>query len=147
MPSTPTLFDELPDDPAGDTSNAHAEGDPELAKVSAWFRGHSALEECFGQVLRQSFDEVLDGQRTGRFDVDELEKTEKTYIGTKVEIVCRAAFGIRKGAPGRMDYLIEGIEVDAKFSLTEGWTIPQEAVGQLCLVMSADDRRSVFRVG
>ena len=147
MPSTPTLFDELPDDPDDDASATRVGGDPELAKVSAWFRGHSALEECFGQVLRQSFDEVLDGQRTGRFDVDELEKTEKTYIGTKVEIVCRAAFGIHKGAPGRMDYLIEGIEVDAKFSLTEGWTIPQEAVGQLCLVMSADDRRSAFRVG
>jgi hypothetical protein len=147
MSSTPPLFDN-PTDDSDQGHEAHgSEDDPQLAKVAGWFQERSALEECFGEVLRQSFDEVLDGQRTGRFDVDDLEKTEKTYIGTKVEIVCRAAFGIGKGARGRMDYLIEGIEVDAKFSLTEGWTIPREAIDQLCLVMSANDRKSAFRVG
>ena len=147
MSSTPTLFDALSDEPPGIRLMPSADDDPELAKVAAWFHGQSALEECFGKVLRQSLDEVLDGQRTGRFDVNELEKTEKTYIGTKVEIVCRSAFGFHQGARGRMDYLIDGIEVDAKFSLTEGWTIPREAVGQLCLVMSANDGCSAFRVG
>lgn len=43
----------------------------------------------FGQAVRQAIDEVLDGPRTGRCKLAELAKTEKTYVGTKVEIVVR----------------------------------------------------------
>ncbi|MBB1251916.1 restriction endonuclease [Streptomyces sp. OF3] len=103
------------------------------------------MEERFASVLRQSIDEVLDGQRTGRFDVDELDKTEKTYLGTRVEIVARAAFGLGYGRA--MDYEIAGHEVDAKFTSGRTWTIPKEAMGHLCLVMSADDHRGRFEVG
>lgn len=107
-------------------------------------------EECaaaFGSVLRQSIDEVLDGQRTGRFDVSDLEKTEKTYLGTKVEIITRDHFGWERGQRGRMDYLIAGHEVDSKFTSGGNWTIPAEAVGHICLLMKADDHQSSFQVG
>ena len=47
-----------------------------------------------------------------------------------------------------MDYLVDGQEVDAKWSIRSGgWMIPTEAVGELCLCMTADDRRSTFSVG
>lgn len=38
-------------------------------------------EETFGEVIRRSIDEVLDGPRTGGWSLDQLEKTEKTYVG------------------------------------------------------------------
>ncbi|GLZ78729.1 hypothetical protein Afil01_35360 [Actinorhabdospora filicis] len=119
--------------------------DAGLDEVTWYFRGID--EELFGRVFRQSIDEVLDGPRTGRYRVDDLEKTEKTYLGTKVEIVLRAALGAKRGRKG-MDYLIAGHDVDAKFSLKPWrWPIPGEAVGHLCLLLHADDDASHFRVG
>ena len=100
----------------------------------------------FGAALRQSFDEVFDGQRTGRYSLTQLSKVEKTYIGTKVEIVIQAEFGLHRG--NRMDYIVDDQEVDAKWSIkSAGWMIPTEAVGELCLCMTADDDHSTFSVG
>ncbi|GAB2682798.1 NaeI family type II restriction endonuclease [Nocardia goodfellowii] len=137
-----TLFDtaedpvEPPEDHGADTG---------LAAVIAWFRKKDDLEALFAQSIRQSLDEVLDGQRTGRFDVEELDKTEKSYLGTKVEIVVRAAFELPKGE--RMDYAIDGHDIDAKWSIRREWNIPREAMGHLCLLMSANDRKATFDVG
>ena len=104
------------------------------------------MVERFGDAIRQSFDEVLDGQRTGRYRLDQLSPVEKTYIGTRVEIRTQAAFGLQRGH--RMDYLVDGEEVDAKWSIrSRGWMIPREAVGELCLCMTANDDRSTFSVG
>ncbi|MEV6043586.1 NaeI family type II restriction endonuclease [Streptomyces xanthochromogenes] len=116
-----------------------------LPGVAEWFSRQSNLENRFSSALRQSIDEVLDGQRTGRYDVDDLEKTEKTYLGTKVEIVCRAEFGLGHGE--KMDYRVSGVEVDSKFSLTGQWMIPREAMGHICLLMAADDKKSTFSSG
>ena len=47
-----------------------------------------------------------------------------------------------------MDYLVDGQEVDAKWSMkSRGWMIPTEAVGELCLCITADDDHSTFSVG
>jgi hypothetical protein len=104
------------------------------------------MEGRFGSAIRKSFDEVFDGQRTGRYSLAQLSKVEKTYIGTKIEIVVQAEFGLRRGR--RMDYLVDDQEVDAKWSMKSGgWMIPTEAVGELCLCMTADDAASTFAVG
>ncbi|MBB6436942.1 NaeI family type II restriction endonuclease [Streptomyces candidus] len=126
-------------------ANESASGDRDLAKVAQWFMDQPRMEQRFSGVFRQSIDEVLDGQRTGRYDVNDLEKTEKTYLGTKVEIVCRTEFGFSPGS--RMDYQVSGVEVDSKFSLTGDWMIPREAMGHICLVMAANDRKATYGVG
>ncbi|WP_035354680.1 NaeI family type II restriction endonuclease [Edaphobacter aggregans] len=41
------------------------------------------------QLLRRAIDEVIDSARSNRFTLIEIEKTEKTYIGTKIEILLR----------------------------------------------------------
>ncbi|GGW78039.1 NaeI family type II restriction endonuclease [Streptomyces lomondensis] len=141
-----TLFDDPDELRAGQDDDAPKEPDDSgVERVMRWFKNHADLENRFSSVFRQSLDEVLDGQRTGRYDVDKLEKTEKTYLGTKVEIVCRAAFNLPRGED--MDYVVCGHEVDAKFSLGGQWMIPREAMGHLCLLMSANDRLSTFKVG
>lgn len=98
-----------------------------------------------GNALRKSFDEVIDGPRTGRYSIGQLEKTEKTYIGTKVEIVLRDELQLDRGR--LLDNLIAGHEVDTKFSLSGKWMFPREAVDQLCLVVSGSDVSRRFRVG
>ncbi|MGW4645093.1 NaeI family type II restriction endonuclease [Kitasatospora sp. NPDC004289] len=138
MTSTPGLFDYVPEPPFAATW-------AEVDEVEAWFRARPDLEHRLGGVLRQSIDEVLDGQRTGRYDIAKAEKTEKTYLGTKVEILLRNEFDL---APGNsMDYTVSGHEVDSKFSLSAGWMIPTEAVGQICLVSTANDVLGSFAVG
>ncbi len=120
--------------------------DAALDRAVDWFRQQTDMAQRFGSAIRQSFDEVFDGQRTGRYSLDQLSKVEKTYIGTKVEIVVQAEFGLQRGH--RMDYLVAGEEVDAKWSMRSGgWMIPTEAVGELCLCITADDARSTFAVG
>lgn len=132
--------------PEVDTRPAsEASGDDELDEVAEWFRRNPVLRETFGAILRQSIDEVLDGQRTGRYDIEQADKTEKTYLGTKVEIVIRAAFELPRGK--QMDYSVKGHEVDSKFSMRGSWSIPGEAVGHLCLLTSANDRKGTFDAG
>ena len=136
------LLDMQADDPAREP----AEGDRALDSVAEWFETTNDMVGRFGRAIRQSFDEVFDGQRTGRYNLDQLSKTEKTYIGTKIEIVVQAEFGLQRGR--RMDYLVIDHEVDAKWSMRSGgWMIPTEAVGELCLCLTADDHRSTFSVG
>ena len=49
------------------------------------------------QLLRRAIDEVIDSARSNRFTLIEIEKTEKTYIGTKIEILLRNHLGMSKG--------------------------------------------------
>ena len=117
-----------------------------LDRAVDWFRQQPNMANSFAIAIRRSFDEVFDGQRTGRYSLDQLSKVEKTYVGTKVEIIVQAEFGLRRGH--RMDYLVAGEEVDAKWSMRSGgWMIPMEAVGELCLCITADDAKSTFSVG
>ncbi len=113
-----------------------------------WFLGSPNVVERLGAAIRQALDEVYDGQRTGRFDIGQLTKVEKTYIGTKVEIVVQDEFALERGGAHGMDYRIAGEQVDCKWSMSIGkWMIPKEAVGQLCLVVWANDQTSVFSAG
>lgn len=118
--------------------------DDALAEVIAFLGEKPSLGAVVGKALRKAFDEVIDGPRTGRYSVSQLEKTEKTYIGTKVEIVLRDELDLERGSV--LDNLICGHEVDTKFSLSGEWMIPREAVGELCLVVKSSDS-GVFSMG
>ena len=120
--------------------------DDGLDRAVGWFRGQAQMEARFAAAIRKSFDEVFDGQRTGRYRLEQLSKVEKTYIGTKIEIVVQDEFGLQRGR--RLDYVVDEQEVDSKWSMKSGgWMIPTEAVGELCLCLTGDDNKSVFQVG
>lgn len=90
------------------------------------------------KVLRNTLDQLYDGQRTRRYRWDQLFKTEKTHCGTLVEINLQREFEFQDGE--RLDYRIGGIEVDCKYSQKLfGWMIPPETIGHLCLLASAED--------
>ena len=119
--------------------------DAQLGEVVEFFLRRNGFEHQAAITLRRALDEVIDGMRTGRWSVDSLEKTEKTYIGTKVEILFRFEFELENGKT--LDACIQGHEVDIKCTVRQNWMIPQEAVGELCLLVRIVDRRSRFSIG
>ncbi|MFJ9518651.1 NaeI family type II restriction endonuclease [Kitasatospora sp. NPDC101801] len=113
--------------------------------VAAHLRTLDPTGERFAGALRTAVDEMLDGQRTGRYDIGQLHKTEKTHLRTKVETVLSSALGLEPGK--QMDLSIADHEVDLKFSLTGNWMIPAESVGHICLLVTLDDARSEWSAG
>ncbi len=107
--------------------------------------GQAAFERDIPALLRQAIDEVIDTPRSKRFLVKDLEKTEKTYLGTKVEILLRNHLALEKGK--KLDLLIDGHEVDVKNTLGVAWTIPNEAVGEICILISANDETAKCSFG
>ncbi len=108
-------------------------------------RGRDRLNREIPLLIRRSIDEVIDAPRTGRFRLSETEKTEKTYLGTKVEILLRSLLGFPKGQT--LDLAIEGIETDIKNTMGGNWMIPQEAIGHPCLLVREDELTGLYSFG
>src|SRR5579885_2127737 len=121
--------------------NAPSIPDAELSAVLAAIQNLDPAGDKTARVLRNTIDQLYDGQRTGRYKWDQLYKTEKTHCGTLVEINLQREFNFQNGS--KLDYQIAGVEVDCKYSQKLGaWMIPPEAVGHLCLVLSAEDNQN-----
>ena len=98
---------------------------PELKDLAEWFEREVDTRERFRWALRDSLDELLDGQRTGRWAYQHLSKTEKTYLGTAVEVNLTKEFEFADG--DHLDWKIAGRDIDCKFSKdVGGWEIPME---------------------
>ena len=102
--------------------------------------GRDQFRQKFTALVRQVIDEVIDARRTNRFTLEELEKTEKTYIGTKVEILFRNLFDLDRG--NTLDLKIDGIEVDVKNTIGSGWMIPLEALGKPCILIRINEKHA-----
>jgi hypothetical protein len=121
--------------------------DPDLELVASRIEELAGPDpvSTFGSSIRQSIDEVLDGPRTGRWGFGQLEKTEKTYVGTKLEIVLRTALELEPGPT--LDLEIFEIPVDVKWAMNSSWQIPMEAIGEICLCVGGRRDLSRFQVG
>ncbi|MFD3517237.1 NaeI family type II restriction endonuclease [Streptomyces sp. NPDC058657] len=120
--------------------------DLELAAVYHHLLSLDPAGERFAAVLRDTIDQLLNGEVTGRYDWKTLFKTEKTHAGTIVEINLQREFKFADGKD--MDYQIAGVDVDCKYSQKFGsWMIPPEAMGHLCLLVWADDYTSKWSAG
>lgn len=95
-------------------------------------------------LLREVVDDVIQTPRTGRRSYDELEKTEKTYIGTRVEIMLRALLSLPRG---RLDAIVAGHDTDIKHTMGNNWMIPREAIGHPCILVAADEVRARCHFG
>lgn len=102
------------------------------------------------RVLRATFDQLYDGQRTGRFRWEQLYKTEKTHFGTLIEINIRREFDgvIADGRTHGMDFRIAGHDIDCKYSQKDGgWMLPPECFEELLLVATANDTMQKWSLG
>jgi hypothetical protein len=121
--------------------SSSANSDAELIAVAEAMRALDPDGCRVANVLRDTLDQLYDGQRTGRYRWDQLFKTEKTHCGTLVEINLHRAFKFEDG--NLLDYKINGVEVDCKYSQKlNGWMIPPEAHGHLCLLLWAEDSQN-----
>jgi hypothetical protein len=122
--------------------------DESLLAVRHWWQRQPSSETRIGNALRVSFDEVFDGQRTGRFIFEDLSPLEKLYVGTKVEILIRDEFNLPRGpGPKHLDLVVDGYGVDCTWSQDFNWLIPVEASGEICLVIAASDATALFSAG
>ncbi len=120
--------------------------DLELEAVEAELRILDPTGAQVARVLRDTLDQIYDGQHTGRWDYNQLHKTEKTHVGTLVEINLHRQFGFMDGTT--TDYRIAGVEVDCKYSMNYGgWELPPEAIEHVCLLVTANDKQSSWAAG
>lgn len=113
-------------------------------EITARAGGTLALSDDFPAMLRTCIDDVIMTPKTGRRCYEELEKTEKTYIGTRVEIELRALLRLKRG---RLDTVILGHDVDIKNTMGSNWMIPTEAVDNVCMLVAADEVRARCYLG
>ncbi len=107
-------------------------------------RQNTSREQFFGMVIRRAIDEVLSlGQK--RFSIEQLDSPEKTYIGTRVEMLVRDALDVGRGS--RADASIAGHEVDIKWSKSLAWMIGPENLGVACLGVGTNKDGTLFSVG
>lgn len=106
--------------------------------------GAERLRSEFPGLIRRAIDEVIDTPRTKRLKLAQLEKTEKTYIGTKIEILLRDFLGLPKGL---LDLNVDGMDVDIKNTVTGNWMIPDEARGKPCILVASDDVKARCYLG
>lgn len=109
--------------------------------------GMDTFAERLKSFFRSAIDEVIDTARTGRFFLSDLEKTEKTYLGTKFEILLRDWLQVPPGII--LDLSINDREVDVKSTTGGGWgwMIPPEAIDRLCILLRVNEVDSTCAVG
>ena len=99
-------------------------------------------------VFRETFDQLYDGQHTGRFRWDQLFKTEKTHYGTLFEINFRREFDDVIDDGELLDYRVLNEDIDCKYSQNMGgWMLPPECFGHLLLVATASDQGGTWSLG
>ena len=75
MPNRISLF------PEESGSNSENPTDEDLEAVCMALQNFQGLEALVSTAIRDSIDTVIDGPRTMRWSIEQLEKTEKTHLG------------------------------------------------------------------
>lgn len=107
--------------------------------------GFPAFARDAPRIIRQAIDEVIDTPRTNRFVLRDTEKTEKTYLGTKIENLLRGWLQFSRGR--NLDLSVRGAEVDVKNTMSGNWAIPIEAVGHPCMLVKENERTALCSIG
>lgn len=118
---------------------------PIVAAIVKAAGGRTGFETTAPLLLRKAIDEVIDTRRTGRFVIEQTEKTEKTYLGTKVEILLRAWLKFPKGKV--LDMSVDGAECDIKNTMHYNWSIPKENVGRPALLVRSNEKKGLYSIG
>lgn len=108
--------------------------DPALTEVETALRAIPDVGSLIREAIARAVDEVVDPIRSARWEISQLDQPEKTTIGIKVENMLRIDLALKRSK--LLDLEVAGHDVDVKFSISEGWMIPPEAVGQICLLTS-----------
>lgn len=117
----------------------------DVGSVLAALRGLDPDGSQVATALRQAIDTVLAGPSTGRYSWHQLTKAERLHLGTQAEISVSDALNLRQG-PGE-GYVVAGRNINFKFARDHTWLIPPGSVGELFLLVAANDDRSTWSAG
>lgn len=136
------------EDPLPEFSFSELDPDPARDAVVAAFLAADPDGTRTARIFRETFDQLYDGQHTGRFRWDQLFKTEKTHYGTLLEINLRREFDDVIDDGELLDYRVLGEDIDCKYSqIMGGWMLPPECFGHLLLVGTASDSDGTWSLG
>jgi hypothetical protein len=119
--------------------------DPRLDKVEAVLRSISNFDLKLLDGVARAIDEVVDPVRSARWEISELDQPEKTVFGIRVENVLRMDLELERSA--KLDIKIAGEDVDVKFTIGANWSIPPEALNEICLVARFKEQDHSVSVG
>lgn len=124
----------------------HPDKDRPLRVVEEWLLA-KPLSRLLTLAVEDAVQYVLDGARTGRFDLNdpEVDSDERRSVGVKLQYRVINELGLEKQKP--LDTVIVGVAVDIKATVGNNWTIPKEAQCELCILIQVDaeqDRHRAF---
>ncbi len=96
-------------------------------------------------LLRKAIDEVIDSPRTNRFTLDETKMNERIYLGTKIRLWMRTLLNFPNGKTSNLSF--GGTQIGLQSTICQTWSVPSEFVGNPCLLVKSDEKRSVCSVG
>jgi hypothetical protein len=129
----------------GPTTTVTGGPDTELEALVTEIRALDPDGIRFAARLRRTLDQQLDGVHTGRFNRSQLSKTEKAATAAYVKLELIRAFGFADGLV--LDFQLNGIDFDYRFSTGLSWTIPHEAISSLVFLVWVNDDRSRWSTG
>jgi hypothetical protein len=116
----------------------HPQDDPPLQELARWFSGQPDLAARFGNAVDSAIQYVLDGARSGRFDLldKRVDPDERRTVGTKLQFHIIEEFGLpRLKSP---DTKIGDVTFDIKGTVGKNWSIPVEGQCEICLLVRID---------
>lgn len=116
--------------------------------------GAEQFKQRTGEIIADSLHYILDGED----NISCLESCEKAFIGVKFEKRFLKALGLpvntknskrdRKGQGRKtLDTVLDGIDIDIKFTIGKNWMIPPETVGEWSVLVRADYSKNIYSLG
>jgi hypothetical protein len=98
--------------------------------------GPKRLNDLLPCLIKDAVDFVLDPVKTGRTQLVELDRVEKTFIGLKIDHYLRDLLDVPRGL--KRDMQIDGVDIDIKNTVSSTWMIPPETyrVEEPCLLIA-----------
>lgn len=138
----------LPDERRGRASTPHVvlgvDDDVELQRVWSWLVARP-LTVQLTRAVDDAVKYVLDGARTGRFDLlsPEVDSDERASVGTKLQYRVLNGLGLYKEPP--LDTRILDIPVELKATIRSNWMIPTEGQCEVSVLIQVDVARRRHR--
>ncbi len=138
----------VPDERKGHVRNPHVivrpDEDVELQQVHEWLT-LTPLERQMTLAVDDAVKYVLDGSRTGRFDLmsPDVDSDERASVGTKLQYRVLSALDLIKEPP--LDTTIVGTPVELKATIHSNWMIPTEGQCEICILVQVDASRARYQ--
>ncbi|MFJ2650003.1 NaeI family type II restriction endonuclease [Streptomyces sp. NPDC087420] len=120
--------------------------DDQLHRLREAFLDADADGRRMAHLIRDCMDALIESSQTDRVDLGDAPPGMLAALGVEVARETRHEFGLDGG--DRLTMRMADVEFDVHFSLRgPSWLFPPEAVNEICLVVHADEARSVWSAG